>query len=158
MASGINQPRYVPLLVSACRIAVSGIFVTAGILKLKDPDATLVAVFQYKLLSWEASGIVANYLPFVEITAAVGLWIPRVRAGASALCLALCLIFMLALGSAIARNLDVSCGCFGTTDLKTQSARRLFEDAILLLMCLPLLRHALSKHSERLHSEAESGN
>jgi uncharacterized membrane protein YphA (DoxX/SURF4 family) len=158
MAERVKQGKYKILLVWILRIAVSGLFLSAGVLKLKDPNATLVAVYQYKLLSWEGSGAVATFLPFLEITAAIGLWIPRVRVGASAMCIALCLIFIGALGSAVARNLDVSCGCFGTTDLHTQSARRLIEDVILLLMCLPLLRHALSKHSERLHSEVESGN
>lgn len=158
MAAGVNKARSIPWLEHVLRVAVSVTFATAGVLKLKDPDATLVAVFQYKLLSWESSSRVATYLPFLEITAAIGLWVPRVRAGACAVSAGLCILFMTALGSAVVRNLDVTCGCFGTADLKTQSARRLLEDAVLLLMCLRLLAHALSKHSERLHSEAESGN
>lgn len=120
------------------RTTLSGVFLTAAVLKLRDPDATLVAVFQYKLLSWSASGAVASFLPFIEMAAAVGLWIPRVRMGAASLCVGLNLTFMAALGSAVARNLDVSCGCFGTSDLHTTALRRLAEDAVLLALSVAL--------------------
>lgn len=120
------------------RATLSGVFLTAAVFKLRDPDATLVAVFQYKLLSWSASGAVASYLPFVEMAAAVGLWIPRVRMGAAFLCVCLNLTFMAVLGSAVARNLDVSCGCFGTSDLHTTAIRRFAEDALLLALSVAL--------------------
>lgn len=145
------------LLATILRTLVSGIFLSAGILKLKDADGTLIAVYQYKLLSWEAAGIVATFLPFLEITAGVALWIPRVRLGASLLSVCLTLVFMAALASALARNLDVSCGCFGTTDLLTTSGVRLAEDAFLLLICGTLWRYEHSKHSSMLHSGEESG-
>ncbi len=139
------------------RILVSGIFLIAGVLKLRDADATLVAVFQYKLLSWEASGLVATLLPFVEITAALGLWIPRLRLGATALCIALNCLFLLALGSAIARNLDVTCGCFGTADLHTNALPRFVEDIVLLLFCVPLWSDTVRKSRAQLQSGARAG-
>ncbi len=157
MAERIRKPSFRTLLGAFLRVLVSGIFLSAGILKLKDADGTLVAVYQYKLLSWEASGIVATFLPFLEITAGVALWIPRVRLGASLLSMCLTLIFMAALGSALARNLDVSCGCFGTTDLLTTSGVRLAQDAVLLLTCGALWRYERSKYSSMLHSDEESG-
>ena len=157
MAERVKSTSLRSLLVVVLRVLVSGLFLTAGVLKLQDPDGTLVAVYQYKLISWEASGVVASFLPFAEIAAAVGLWIPRLRLGASLLCIALNLLFIAALGSAVLRNLDVSCGCFGTTDLKTTSGLRLLEDVLLLSMCFPLWRHALTRHYAGLHSGEESG-
>ncbi len=144
------------LILLLARIALSGIFVTAAVLKLRDPDSTLVAVFQYKILSWSASGVVASFLPFVEIAAAVGLWIPRVRLGAALLSLTMVLVFMTALGSAVARNLDVSCGCFGTSDLHTTAIRRFAEDAVLLALSAALLTAETRRSRLLLHSPAKS--
>jgi uncharacterized membrane protein YphA (DoxX/SURF4 family) len=157
MASKLATTRLPLLLVTILRILVSGIFLYAGVLKLQDADGTLVAVYQYHLLSWQMAGVLAVFLPFVEITAALGLWIPRLQLGASLLVIGLNLLFITALASAVARNLDVSCGCFGTTDLRTTSGIRLAEDAILLLLCLPLWLHARSKHYAQLHSAEDSG-
>ena len=157
MAEGLTKSHFGTLPVVVLRILVSGIFLSAGVLKLQNADATLVAVYQYHLLSWPMAGIVATFLPFVEIAAALGLWIPRLQLGASLLVLALNVLFITALGTALARNLDVTCGCFGTTDLRTTSGIRLAEDVILLLLCLPLWQHARSKHDTQLHSVEESG-
>lgn len=152
MAARITKASLYPLAAAIPRALISAIFLTAGLLKLKDPDGTLIAVYQYKMLSWEASALVATHLPFLEITAGVALWIPRLRLGACLLSVCLNLVFIGALISAVARNLDVSCGCFGTSDLKTTSGIRIAEDAILLLLCWALWRHDLSKHSAMLHS------
>jgi hypothetical protein len=88
----------------------------------------------------------------LEITAALALWIPTVRLGASLLCTGLITAFLVALGSAVARNLDISCGCFGTTDLYTTASRRLLEDLLLLLLCVSNLRYAISEARARLQS------
>ena len=136
----------------ALRALLSAVYLYAGALKLRDADATLVAVFQYKILSWEASGILATFLPFVEITAGLALWIPRLRLGACSLCAALNLVFIAALASAVARNLDVSCGCFGTSDVYTTALQRLGEDAVLLILCLWMLKEAAAEALPRLQS------
>ena len=157
MATKLKTDTIKTPLLALLRVLVSGLFLAAGILKLRDADATLIAVYQYKLLSWQASGVVGTFLPFVEITMALALWIPRVRLGAASLCVCLNVLFLTALGSALARNLDVSCGCFGTTDLYTTAARRMIEDSVLLFLSLLLLRNAAIEHSARLQSGLENG-
>ena len=158
MATELTLSRTKTWSMHALRFFVSGLFLVAGVLKLRDADATLVAVYQYKLLSWEASGIAATFLPFVEITAAIALWIPKARLGATSLCLGLNLLFLTALGSAVARNLDVSCGCFGTSDLYTTALTRMIEDVVLLIMSLLLWRSASRERCAQLQSAPESGN
>ena len=139
------------LLVSA-RILISASFLLAGVLKWRDADSALIAVYQYQILSWEASGVLATVLPFLEITTAFGLWVPRLRLGACVLCVLLYLLFIGALASAVARNLDVTCGCFGTTDLHATAFRRILEDAVLLGLGLFLTKDAISQAGARLQS------
>lgn len=141
-----------PFLLVSARILISASFLLAGILKWRDAESALIAVYQYQILSWQASGVLAAVLPFLEITTAIGLWIPRLRLGASTLSVLLYLLFIAALTSAVARNLDVSCGCFGTTDLHATAFRRLLEDAVLLGFGLLLTTDAVSEARSRLQS------
>ena len=122
------------------RLCLSAIFLTAAWAKLRDPNGTLIAVYQYHILSWENSEWVSIGLPWFEAAAACGLWFRRTRLGAHALLFVLLGVFLFALGSAFARKLDVSCGCFGSWDSNRNAATRLAQDVVLLGFCLPLFR------------------
>lgn len=125
------------------RAGVCVVFAWAGISKLQSPTGTLLGIYQYRLLSWEASAQAAALLPWVECLTALGLWIPRLRLGAGALGIALCLVFLGALGSAWARGLDIACGCFGSVDIDHLLLARMGEDLVLLGACIWLYRRAL---------------
>ena len=136
-----RRPQRSPAWIYMIQSLLSGVFLTAALLKLQDPSVTLTSIYQYKLLSWEASDWLACALPWVEAAAALGLWVPRLRLGAILLGAALLWLFVAALLSALARNLDISCGCFGTGDVGSQVGMRLVEDLILLAFYLPIWRH-----------------
>jgi uncharacterized membrane protein YphA (DoxX/SURF4 family) len=102
-----------PWLATAARALLGGVFVVAGLLKVPDPAAAVRAVRAYRLLPEFLVGPVAFGLPVVEI--AVGLALlagvfVRTAALASALLL---VVFLVAVGSAWARGLQIDCGCFG---------------------------------------------
>jgi putative oxidoreductase len=130
-----------PAWIYLVQILLSGVFLTAALFKLQDPSSTLTSIYQYKILSWEASDWLACALPWVETVAALGLWVPQFRLGAILLGSALLWLFVAALLSALARNLDISCGCFGTGNVASQVGVRLVEDLILLAFYLPIWRH-----------------
>lgn len=98
---------------NALRFMVGGIFMVAGLLKLWDPGAFMVAIEHYHLVPRFIAGGMAVYLPCLEFLA--GLQVvafPRQR-GALPVLLGLCVVFTAALLSAWVRGLDVDCGCFG---------------------------------------------
>lgn len=134
-------PGRTPAWIYLIQSLLSGVFIAAALFKLQDPNSTLTSIYQYKLLSWEASDWLACALPWVEAAAAIGLWVPRLRLGAILLGSALLCMFVAALLSALARNLDISCGCFGTGNVGNQVGVRLVEDLILLAFYLPIWRH-----------------
>lgn len=117
------------------RLAVSGVFAAAAILKMWDWEGTLVAVHEYGILSWKASEWVASGLPCLELAAAAGLWIPRVRRFATAACAGMTVVFVLALGQAWARGLQIQCACFGGGAGAVRLGWRVAQDALLLGMC-----------------------
>ena len=95
------------------RTALAAVFVYAGAVKVLDPAAFARAIDHFRLLPHLLAPAMAVYLPWVEIVGGVGLFWPRGRAGALLLLLGLCLLFCAAITSALARGLDISCGCFG---------------------------------------------
>lgn len=98
------------------RWVVAGLFLYSGGAKILDPLGTADAVRNYDLLHDPWITAVALLLPWVELISGglllLGRWIP----GALAVVCASALVFVFAIGSAWARGLDISCGCFGAAD------------------------------------------
>ncbi len=138
------------------RTLVSGLFIVAGLLKLRDAELTIISVYQYQLMSWESAGVLAATLPWIEIAGGVGIWLPKLRLGGATLCLGLTVLFIAALGSAVVRGLDVSCGCFGTSDMHVTAMKRLGEDMVLLVLCGGLWRSEIHRIRAQLQFEAET--
>ena len=90
------------------------VFLGACIHKIVDPRAFAIDVATYDILPLVLVNLVAITLPWVELVAAVMLLIGwRVRAGAL-LINGMMLVFLAALLIALARGLDMSCGCFAS--------------------------------------------
>jgi putative oxidoreductase len=135
------------IILLALRTALAWTFIHAGAIKIWDfaqarpatPDF-VVAIQQYRLLpSPDLAVLIAVYLPWVEIFAALGLFIRRVQLGAALVIAGLTGIFMTALASAWARGLRIECGCFGRDSVSTDVPALLIRDACILLAALVLL-------------------
>jgi uncharacterized membrane protein YphA (DoxX/SURF4 family) len=119
------------------RLFLGGIFVYAGFSKLLMPNTQLWPMFvlkfsismnlssfaqqveSYKMISPEASQVVAHTLPFVEI--ALGLllltgWRLRIWATATTAIMA---GFLAVVTRAYLLHMDINCGCFGTPEKLT---------------------------------------
>jgi uncharacterized membrane protein YphA (DoxX/SURF4 family) len=129
---------------TGARILLGGVFVVAGVLKVPDPAAAVRAVRAYRLLAEPLVAPVAFGLPVIEI--AVGLALlagvfVRTAAIASAVLL---VVFIAAVGSAWARDLQIDCGCFGNGGQvaagETSYPLEVLRDLGLLLVALTLAR------------------
>lgn len=132
----------VPWLATAGRFVLGAVFLVAGPLKLPDPAAAVRAVRAYQLLPEWMVAPVAFGLPVLEI--AVGLALltgvfVRTAAIASAVLL---IVFLVGVGSAWARGLQIDCGCFGNGGQvaagDTAYPLEVFRDLALLLIALGL--------------------
>lgn len=95
------------------RLSLGGVFLTAGGVKVIDPQGSVQAVQAYQLLPRPLETLVGWGLPFLEL--ALGLLLvaglfTRVVALASA---ALLGALLAAVISVAARGLSIDCGCFG---------------------------------------------
>ena len=95
------------------RLLFSGLFAWAGAEKLWHVDQFAQDLIRYRLLPPSLVVVLAWWVPCLELVVAIGLWVPRYRRGAVLLCTLLCCGFVVFIGSAWWRGLDISCGCFG---------------------------------------------
>jgi uncharacterized membrane protein YphA (DoxX/SURF4 family) len=119
------------------RLVLGGVFVYAGFSKLLMPNPHLWPIFvlkfsismnissfaeqveSYKLISPEASRVVAHTLPFVEIALGALLLIGwRLRIWATAIT-AIMVGFLAVVTRAYLLHMDINCGCFGTPEKLT---------------------------------------
>jgi uncharacterized membrane protein YphA (DoxX/SURF4 family) len=113
----VNQPASRALqtaLFWMLRAGLGALMLVPGVLKLLDPASFATEIHNYQLLP-ELAPVLAAALPAVEITLGVAIILgPRrwVRAGALGAA-ALLAVFTVAVGSVVARGVNISCGCFG---------------------------------------------
>jgi uncharacterized membrane protein YphA (DoxX/SURF4 family) len=96
------------------RLAVGGAFVAAGVLKIADPAKFAQDVDNYRLAPHAMINLIAILIPWIEVTAGAfvlaGIWL---RAAALVIT-GLTVMFFFVIVSALARGLNIECGCFGT--------------------------------------------
>lgn len=127
-------------LPAAVRILLGAIFIYAALLKIADPVAFAGSVAAYRLLPYFASYLTAAVLPFLELICGLLLVCDyRVKGGALIIGI-MNLVFMMALGAAIVRGLDIDCGCFKQGGAKTTPWTALVRDAVFLAMTVFVLK------------------
>jgi uncharacterized membrane protein YphA (DoxX/SURF4 family) len=104
------------------RLLVGGVWIAAGLLKLKDIGDSIRSVRNFQILPEAIVPTVGRGLPIFEILVGgfliVGLAV-RIGGTLSAL---LQLAFIIGIASAWARGLQIECGCFGGSGSLVQNA------------------------------------
>ena len=107
------------LLARAARLLLGALFLWASVTKVPDMAAFAESVANYRIVPPSLVPVVAAAVVGVEIAAGVALML-NVWARPAALLLAgLLAVFTVGLASALARGIDLACGCFGGTDAAT---------------------------------------
>ena len=119
-------------------IAVGALFIYAGILKALDPAQFAGDIANFRLLPQLAGAVLAVYLPWLEIVCGMALVFKKTYRGALLILTALCLIFLAALASTMARGLDISCGCFGHAHPHPLWGSLLLDVFLLAALCFVL--------------------
>ncbi|MEI9896994.1 MAG: MauE/DoxX family redox-associated membrane protein [Chthoniobacter sp.] len=102
--------RWIQLLI---RFAIGGVFVVAGVLKWRDPQAFADNIAAFRLLPDQLVNVVALGLPHFEILVGTFLILGRRSRAAALGVMVMSIIFAVALSSALMRGLNIDCGCFG---------------------------------------------
>jgi putative oxidoreductase len=123
------------------RLALGGVFIYAGALKIVDAAEFARAIHNYQLTPRLLSTLLAVYLPWLEVLAGLALILRRLPLGAALALTTMSAVFLIALTSAWARGLDISCGCFSKEEHKIQThfPQLFLRDVALLAAAATLL-------------------
>lgn len=134
------------------RIALAGLFICGGVMKLFDPKSFAATISTYDLVPQVLLPAVAVGLPLIEVLA--GLILLFDRPWGFHLITALLALFVFVLGYGILGDLNVDCGCFGVEELNKRAGLRaaFYRDLALIGIVMPYLyavRLARKKTAER---------
>lgn len=122
------------------RLILAGAFFAAGVLKIGDPHGFALSIARLRSAPVVLIGPLAIVLPWIEVVAAVALFIPRYQSAALQLLIALLAGFTALLGTALVRGAAGSCGCFGGGDgVLSRPPAALARNALLLAIALFLV-------------------
>ena len=125
----------------AARVYIGGLFVYASWHKIAHPELFALDVATYEILPLVLVNPMAIILPYVEFIAGVMLIVGfRTRAGAF-LATGMLIMFTIALALALAKGLDVACGCFASQTMEEDPISRmtLLRDLLWILLSVYVL-------------------
>jgi uncharacterized membrane protein YphA (DoxX/SURF4 family) len=124
----------------SAEVLLGALFVFTGALKLRDPQAFLAAIQSFQILPEILAFPAAFFFPWLEIWAGAALASGKFRVGAPAVIVILLVVFLVAIGSAWGRGLDINCGCFGDLFPKnTTHAKMILRNLVLLSAAVSIL-------------------
>jgi hypothetical protein len=119
-----------------------GVFVFAGVLKVRDPQLFTMQVRAFEMLPDPLNACLALGLPWLEIFCGLAVISGWLRTGGLLLLEIALLVFIGVLGSALARGRQIDCGCFGSAAHLSQ-VQELSLDVALLIVGFVLLAGAI---------------
>jgi uncharacterized membrane protein YphA (DoxX/SURF4 family) len=130
------------------RLLLGAIFIAASIDKIAHPAEFARIVSNYQILPGYLVNIAAIVLPWLEAIMGLfivcGWWLP----GAAALANLLLVCFLVALVQAVARGIDLQCGCFSVKAAgATHTVWYLARDSFFLLLGTTVTIQAFRAHS-----------
>jgi uncharacterized membrane protein YphA (DoxX/SURF4 family) len=108
-------------IVLVLRVALGGVFLAAGGLKVGHADVFASEIAGFQLLPHPLIAPLALLLPFLELMIGVYLLIGLFTRFAAWVAALEMVVFAAAIASAVLRGISTACGCFGPSDHATTS-------------------------------------
>ena len=146
------------------RVALGGVFMLSAVIKIWDvevkrahdgdrlvwvvkasrvPDHVTFAknVANYRVPPQRFTNLVAIVLPWIEMVVGallvLGIW----KRASALLITVLMLVFLIAIGQAVVRGLNIDCGCFGTVAGRSVGVKAIAEDIAMFVAAVWLVWH-----------------
>lgn len=127
------------ILVTILCLVVGGVFIYASIDKIINPDAFARIIHNYRILPPQAINALAIILPWLELVTGICLMLGFKYRSANFLIFTMTIVFIIALGSAYLRGINLNCGCFSTASAtKSNMLARIFEDLLIIIANLTI--------------------
>ncbi len=132
------------------RIVLALALVYSGATKALAPFAFLDAVLRYELIGGQVAIFVAAILPWLEIACGVALLTRRTASAAGWIAAAMGLVFVAAQLIALARGLEIACGCVGGAASEPIGAFSLIRAALVFVAGLAVAVLSQAAESKRI--------
>lgn len=136
-------------VVMICRIIVSLVFIFAALGKIGNMQEFADAVAAFRILPVTWVNVFAIILPWVELIIGLALLSGSQLKQAAALSILLNAVFIIAASSALARGLDIECGCFTLSKAHSSVGWALLgRDVAFIVLAMPLLTGRPAEHAQ----------
>ena len=130
------------------RLLLGVIFIAASIDKIAHPAEFAKIVYNYQILPGHLINIMAIVLPWLEAVLGLFILCGWCLPGAAVLANLLLVTFFGALSFAVARGIDINCGCFSTkASGSPHTVWYLARDSLFLLLGATVMIHAFRARS-----------
>ena len=136
VARVLTHPRTVVL----AQLLVGLVFLAAALAKIGDAGTFARQIHHYRLLPFGLENLMAITLPWIELMAALAILLRLRPQAGSAVAAGLMALFVAVVATAVARGLDIECGCFGTADAGRVGVAKLLENLGLLALAVAASR------------------
>ena len=102
-----------PRLSVLFRLFIGVAFVWAGVVKIADPAAFQEGLVNYRMFPAALIAPIAVTVPPIEVVAGLCLIVGYLSRGSALVATGMLAMFTIAIVQAIARGIDIECGCFG---------------------------------------------
>jgi uncharacterized membrane protein YphA (DoxX/SURF4 family) len=131
----MNRPAWIKWSIVAMRLILGVVLIAAALPKIRDPYAFSINIREYQMIGEQLGRWMAVVLPWLELVVGAlliaGVWVNA----ASLISGGMMVMFILAVGSAMARGLDIDCGCFGPEHADPVGWGLILRDCAMLFMC-----------------------
>lgn len=141
----INKNILINYAIAILRIYLALIFILSGLEKINDLNGFAQSIENYKILPMALINITAITIPWIEvITGALLLLGINIKEN-SLIILFLLLIFTTALIIALAKGLNINCGCQGAAYMQKINVTKIFENISFIIMSLLGIKYPRQK-------------
>lgn len=120
---------------SLVRIVLGALFIYASADKILYPEQFAEAVRNYQMVPLPLVNLFALALPWVEVIAGICLLNGFKTQSSNTVIFLLTCMFTVGVISAMARGIDIHCGCFSMEGGRKVGSKMLAEEGLLLAMC-----------------------
>lgn len=134
----------------ALRVILGIIFIYASAGKLFRAEDFAKAILRYEFLPIYFVNIMAIVMPWVEFITGILLILGIYKKASSMLASISLVVFLIALTSAFARGLDISCGCFSLEETSTKDdiVYRIIQDIFMLIGAIVVYKFSDAKKTQ----------
>ena len=130
----MNKEKVINYLIALTRIYLALVFIVSGLDKINNLDAFAISIENYRLFPTQIINIFAITIPWIELISGAFLLLGIYIKENSIIIASLLFVFTTAVIIAVARGLDIDCGCQGTFDGQKVGLLKIIENVSLFIV------------------------